>query len=500
MTAPENERDLFELSIAECGAGLRSGTLTSVGLVESALDRIATLDHKVCSFLHVDGERALREAAEADRALAAGKDLGPLHGVPYALKDIFDVEGMPTTCHSKLMTDHVPKENSGVQDRLRAGGAVCLGKLSTHEFALGGPSFELPFPPARNPWNTDHFTGASSSGSGAAVAAGFVRMAVGSDTSGSIRGPAYHCGVVGLKPTYGLVSRRGAYPLSYSLDHCGPIARSVEDAALAMNVLAGFDPRDPSSVRNPVADHTAGLGLGVSGLRVAFSTDWYGRRTETDPEVADAVERAVHVLASRGAEVTEVDLPDYDLLNACGRVIMTAESFAIHEDGLRTRGADYGRYTYQRIMPGVGLTAADLLQAYRLRAELAQDMHRKVFQQHDVLVTAAGLTTAPALKDFPEDWPPPAPLTAMQTIPFNVTGHPAVTVPAGPAANGLPLGVQLAGRPFQEPVLLRAARELERFLPDMGLPAGFSSTDAVTGPVPSSETGTAPYAPGPGGS
>ncbi|MFJ9556047.1 amidase [Nocardiopsis sp. NPDC101807] len=499
MTDPEDARELFALDIAECGARLRAGTLTSVRLVGAALDRIGSLDHEVCSFLHVDGESALRDAAAADGALAAGRDLGPLHGIPYALKDIFDAEGMPTTCQSQLTVGRMPKEDSEVQARLRAGGAVCLGKLNTHEFALGGPSYELPFPPSRNPWNTEHFTGASSTGAGAAVAAGFVRMAVGSDTSGSIRGPAYHCGVVGLKPTYGLVSRRGAYPLSYSLDHCGPIARSVEDAALAMNVLAGFDPRDPSSVRNPVADHTSGLDLGVEGLKVAFSTAWYGERAETDPEVVTAVERALRVLASRGAEVTEVELPDYDLLNACGRVIMTAEAFAIHEDDLRERGGAYGRYTYQRIMPGVGLTAADLLQAYRLRAELAHDLHRKVFAHHDVLVTAGGLTTAPALGDFPEDWPPPAPLTAMQTIPFNVTGHPAVSVPLGPAANGLPLGVQLAGRHFGEPVLLGAARELERCLPDMGWPPGFAPGAGATATVPPAGSGSGPGVPGTGG-
>jgi aspartyl-tRNA(Asn)/glutamyl-tRNA(Gln) amidotransferase subunit A len=224
-------KPFHELSIAEAGAALRSGAVTSAALTEHALARIAALDGALNSFITVTAERARADAAAADAAFEAGIDAGPMQGVPYALKDIYDTAGIRTTCHSKLLVDNVPAADSVVAAKLKAGGGVLLGKLSTHEFALGGPSFDLPFPPARNPWNPEHIPGGSSSGSGAAVAAGICRMAMGSDTGGSIRGPAAYCGTVGLKPTYGLVSRRGVFPLSYTLDHCGPLSWTVEDAA-----------------------------------------------------------------------------------------------------------------------------------------------------------------------------------------------------------------------------------------------------------------------------
>ena len=244
MTTP-----LHELSIAEAGRQLRAGTLSSTILTQHALSRIASLDPLLHAFVLVTRERALADAARADREIKSGIDKGPMHGIPYALKDIYATAGIRTTCHSKLLIDNVPAEDCVVEAKFRAGGAVLLGKLATHEFALGGPSFDLPFPPARNPWNLDHFTGGSSSGSGAAVAAGLVRVAMGSDTGGSIRGPAFYCGTVGLKPTYGLVSRRGVFPLSYTLDHCGPLSWTVEDAALTMQVIAGYDPLDPGQRR-----------------------------------------------------------------------------------------------------------------------------------------------------------------------------------------------------------------------------------------------------------
>ncbi|MEU1513131.1 amidase [Streptomyces sp. NPDC005811] len=452
---------LHELSVAEAGALLRSGSLTSTGLTEYTLERIAALNPVLHAFVTVTQERALKDADRADHELASGLDRGPLHGIPYALKDIFDTRGIRTTSHSWLMAEHVPDEDAEVESRLRAGGAVLVGKLATHEFALGGPSPELPFPPARNPWHPDHFTGASSSGAGAAVAAGLVRIAIGSDTSGSVRGPACHCGTVGLKPTYGLVSRRGAFPLSYALDHIGPLGWTVRDTALATQVVAGHDPLDPSSVHRPVPDLTAGLGQGVAGLRIACSPGWFRDDPATSPEVTAAIERVLAGLRKRGAVVEEVELPPYRRFNACGRVIMAAEAYAIHEAELKRRPGAYGRYTYQRIAPAAGLSAADLVQAFRLRQELADAMQRTVFDRYDVLVTATGLAPAPRLDAFPADWPPPRELTAMQTIPFNVTGHPALAVPAGLSGSGLPLGLQIAGRPFDEVTVLRVGEAVE---------------------------------------
>jgi len=257
---------MHELSVAALGRGLRDGTLKAEGLARNALSRIAAHDGRLHAFIHVERDAAIQAACAADAELAAGRDRGPMHGIPYALKDIYDVAGLPTTCHSRLRLDAVATEDSAVAARFREGGAVLLGKLATYEFALGGPSFDLPFPPARNPWNPDRVPGGSSSGSGAAVAAGFVRVAPGSCTAGSIRGPAAWCGTVGMKPTYGRVSRRGVFPLAWSLDHCGPLARGVEDAAIALQVMAGYDPRDRASADLPVPDYRADLGAGVALL------------------------------------------------------------------------------------------------------------------------------------------------------------------------------------------------------------------------------------------
>jgi aspartyl-tRNA(Asn)/glutamyl-tRNA(Gln) amidotransferase subunit A len=454
MSAPH------ELTVAEAGAALRAGELTSAALTEHALARIAEYDPVLHAFVLVTAERARADAARADRELAAGVDRGPLHGIPYGLKDIYATAGIPTTCNSRLMVDHVPAEDAEVERRLRAGGAVLVGKLTTAEFALG-PGFDLPFPPARNPWHPDHFTGTSSSGSGAAVAAGFVRLAMGSDTGGSIRSPACHCGVVGLKPTYGLVSRRGVHPLSYSLDHCGPVAGTVRDAALAMQVVAGHDPADPGSAAVDVPDYTADLDRGVRGLRLGYARGLFDRVPGVSAEVLAAMDAAAGTLAGLGAEVEEVALPDFELFKACGRIIMTAEAYAIHEADLASRPHDFGRYTYQRIAPAGALSAADLIQAQRLRRELTVELNTGPLRRYDALVTTTGLTPAARLDEFPADWPPPSLVVAVQTVPFNVTGNPALALPCGLSASGLPLGLQVVGRPFDERTVLRVGAAFE---------------------------------------
>jgi aspartyl-tRNA(Asn)/glutamyl-tRNA(Gln) amidotransferase subunit A len=454
MTMREEQH---ELSIAEAGKRLRAGTLTSTALTQHALDRIAALDPLLNAFILVTKERALADADRADRELKAGIDKGPMHGIPHALKDIYETAGIRTTCHSKLMVDHVPAEDGTVAAKLAAGGAVLLGKLSTHEFAIGGPSFDLPFPPARNPWNRDHFSGGSSSGSGAAVAAGMVRVAMGSDTGGSIRSPAAYCGIVGLKPTYGRVSRRGVFPLSYTLDHCGPLSWSVEDTALTMQVIAGHDPLDPASADVPVPDFAAELGGGISGLKLAYPRSFFASVDGISPEVIAGIDRAVQDLTRLGASVAEIKLPDFELFNACGRLILTAEAYAVHEENLNKRGADYGRLAYQRMMPGAIVSAADLIQALRMRRELYEAVAR-VLEDHDAIVTVNALAPAIRLDAFPLE----ATLrTPGHTIPFNVSGHPALAVPTGFAKNGLPIGMQIVGRPFDEPTVLRIGAAYE---------------------------------------
>ncbi len=453
---------LHELPIAEAGRRLREGSVTSQQLTDAALERITALDGQIDSFIRVTADRARADAQAADAAFKAGHDAGPMQGIPYGLKDIYDTAGIPSTCHSKLRVDVVPEQDCVVAQKLRAGGGVLLGKLATHEFALGGPSFDLPFPPARNPWNTEHIPGGSSSGSGAAVAAGLTRMAMGSDTGGSIRGPANYCGTVGLKPTYGLVSRRGVFPLSTTLDHCGPLTWSVEDTAITMEVIAGHDPLDPASADVPVPDFRGGLHRGVEGLRVGVPRTLFAHADGVSPEVLAGIERALDALRSAGAAVEDVTLPDYEQFNACGRVIMLTEAFAIHETDYRERPLDFGRLTYMRMTLGAFVTAADLLQAFRLRRELSVAVNRAL-ASHDVLVTACALAPAPAFSEINPDglsnWP-------IQSMPFNVTGNPALCVPTGLSGSGLPIGLQVVGRAFDEGTVLRVGAALER---DVGL-------------------------------
>lgn len=451
-------KPLHELSIAEAGKLLRAGSLTSTRLTEDALARIAALDPDLDAFVLVTRDRALADAARADKELAEGIDHGSMHGIPYALKDIYSTAGIRTTCHSKLFIDQVPTEDSEVAARLAKGGGVLVGKVGTFEFAIGGPSFDLPFPPSRNPWNTEHFTGGSSSGSGAAVAAGMVRMAMGSDTGGSIRGPAAYCGTVGIKPTYGRVSRRGVFPLSYTLDHCGPLAWTVEDAALTMQVIAGYDRRDPASANVSVPDMTAGLGQGLAGLKIGYTRSFFVNDPSATPEIVSALDGAAQQLATLGATVEEVDMPTYALFEACGRTILFAEAYAVHEQDLKTRPLAYGRYTYQRLVAGAVLSAADLVQAFRLRAELSKTVNEGLLGTFVALLAPTGLTPAARFDEFGTD---AAKWAGMLTIPFNVTGNPALALPIGFSAGGLPLGAQIVGRPFDEPTVFRIGAAFE---------------------------------------
>ncbi len=446
------------LSIAEAGRALRAGRLSSVALTRHALERIGASNDRLHAFILVTRERALADASRADAELAAGADRGPLHGIPYALKDIYDTAGIATTCHSRLRLGNVPDADSAVAERLQKAGGVLLGKLATHEFAIGGPSFDLPFPPARNPWNPDHITGGSSSGSAAAVAAGLVRMASGSDTGGSIRGPAAYCGTVGIKPTYGRVSRRGVFPLSYTLDHCGPLARSVEDAAIALGVMAGHDQLDPGSADVPVPDYRAGLEAGVEGLRIGIPRAFFAAAPALTNEVGAAIDRTLALLGKAGVRVFDVALPDYALFAVANRVILLAEAFAVHADNLRRRLQDYARNTATRLVSGALMTAADLVQAGRQRRRLAEAVN-EALGSCEVLLTACALAPAPRF-DAPVD--PRALHSPIQTGAFNLTGHPAISVPVGLSAAGLPLSVQIVGRAFDEAMVLRVARAIER--------------------------------------
>src|SRR5882757_8979390 len=383
--------DIAFLTIAELNRLYRQRELSPVEVTRALLDRIAKYDDRLHSFLLVTEDVALAEAKEAERELTAGRYRGPMHGIPYALKDIVETAGIRTTGHSKLREHHVPKADAEVVNRLKAGGGILVGKLATWEFALGGPSFDLPWPPARNPWNPDHLPGGSSSGAGAAVAAGFVPGAVGTDTGGSVRGPAALCGIAGIKPTYGRVSRRGVFPNTFSMDHCGPLCRSAEDIALFLQIIAGYDPEDPGSEDVPVPDYRASLNDGVRGLRLGVVEDWY--RDAPHPDVAPAVDAAVAVLRGFGAEVEPVKLSSLRDYTDCKTTISSVELFAIHEHDLKTRPQDFGRILRNRVLPGGLIRAEDYLEALRWRTALAQEQARALGQV-DAFITAAALNVA----------------------------------------------------------------------------------------------------------
>ncbi len=458
-----------DISIREQSLALQSGETTSVALTQALLDRIAATNGQTHAFIRTDVEGAMTAARQADAELAQGQVRSPLHGIPVGIKDIYDVAGQPTTCHSKVRLDHVAEDDSAPVQRLRAAGAVLLGKLATHEFALGAPSDDLPFPPARNPWNLAHIPGGSSSGSGAAIAAGYTRVAMGSCTGGSIRIPAAWCGTVGLKPTFGRVSKYGVFPLAWSLDHCGPLTRSVDDAALTLQVLAGHDPRDPSSAPVAVDDYTANLEDGVQGLRIGVPRHLFEQSPAASAEFLDAMSGTQTQLREAGATLSDVTLADAEVFLACGRVIISAEMFAIHAHWLRERPLDYSEMTLPRLLPGMAVSSEDYLNALRLKRELAAGVDRAL-EHCDVLLTAVTLDTAPAFGPTGQFrfWP-------VQTYAFNVTGHPAISVPIGLSAQGLPLAVQVVGRYFDEAMILRVARAIERLsgwekqaLPNLG--------------------------------
>ena len=451
-------QDLAFMSLTEAAALIRSGELSAVTYTQGLLDHIAAHDGQLDSFLRVLSDSALEEAAAADRAVKAGETLGALHGVPFGLKDIVDVVGLPTTAHSQVLAQQPPKTGDAVvTERLRDAGGILLGKTATHEFALGGPSFDLPWPPARNPWNRDRYPGGSSSGSGAAVAAGFVPMAIGTDTGGSVRNPATACGIVGMKPTYGRVSRRGVAPLSYSLDHVGPMTRTVADNALMLNVLAGHDPDDPASADVPVSDYTAQLDAGVKGLRIGVIRHFHNRDMIAAPEMAEALEAALQVLQDLGAEVVEIETAPLAQYATCNRVILLSEAYAIHRRWLAERPGDYGELFLERVLPGAFLTGGDYVDALRLSRKMTTDFNRTI-NDLDGVIAVSSMDAAFAIED-PDENALKYPRQAR--TPFNLTGNPALAMPNGFDGDGMPLAMQIIGGNFAEAMIYRIAAAYE---------------------------------------
>jgi aspartyl-tRNA(Asn)/glutamyl-tRNA(Gln) amidotransferase subunit A len=446
------------LTIAEASRQIASKQISPIEVTQACLDRIKALDPKLNAFLLVTQERAMADARAAEARIMAGLSRGKLDGIPIAHKDIYNTAGIRTTAHSKLLEDNVPDSDSTVVRKWAEAGTVMLGKLATHEFAMGGPSFDLPWPPARNPWNPAHFTAGSSSGTGAAVASGMILGGTGSDTGGSIRGPAALCGLVGIKPTYGLCSRAGVLPLSFTMDHTGPLAWTVEDCALLLQAMAGHDVGDPASANRPVADFTEDLDRGVKGLRVGVVRHFF----ETDHPVGDTtrlhIAHALDVFEHLGADISEVWLSPLADWNACGWVILTSEAYAVHEPWLKTRFNDYGELLRDRLALGGLIRAGDYVQAVRRRRALCLELKRAMAKV-DVLVSAVQPAEAPPIDAVPK-W---AMLEKPSfTIPFNLTGSPAMSVCTGFGAGGLPVAMQLIGKPFAEATLFRAAQAYEK--------------------------------------
>ena len=449
------------LTIAQAAELIAARKLSPVELAKTHLERIRRLDPQLNAFLVVTEERALADAKAAEARQMSGARRGPLDGIPIAHKDIYNTAGIRTTAHSRLLQDNVPTRDAHTVKKWADAGAVMLGKLATHEFAFGGPSFDVPWPPARNPWNRDRFTAGSSSGTGAAVAAGLILGGTGSDTGGSIRGPAALCGIAGIKPTYGLCSRVGILPLAFSLDHAGPMAWTAEDCGLLLQGMAGHDDEDPASVARPVADFTGELGQGVKGLRIGVVRHFF----ETDNRASDAtragIDAAVDFFRKEGAEVRDITLSPAADYHAVGYLLMIAEAFTLHAPWMRERFMDYGELFRDRVSLAAMMSGPDIVQATRRRRVLCREM-TAAMEDLDIIVSASQMGEAPRIDSVPKWANMEKPSL---TMPFNVTGFPAISVCTGFGVAGMPVAMQLAGKPFTEPTLLRAAHAYETAMP-----------------------------------
>lgn len=444
-------------TIADAGRLLRRREVSSVELTDGCLDAIAARDAELGAFITVTADDARAAAAAADRELAAGHDRGPLHGIPVALKDLFDQAGVRTTAGSRLLTETGAGEDSAVAARLRASGAIFVGKTNLHEWAFGVTTDNPHFGPARNPFDPDRIPGGSSGGNAVALATGMCFTSIGSDTGGSIRIPAALCGIVGLKPTRGRVSLRGAVPLSWTLDHAGPMARTVRDTAITFAAIAGYDPGDPVSVDHPLDDYLADLEGGVRGLHVALAVPYF--LDQADAVVAVAVREAVAALGRAGARVSEIELPRTAELRDTQRVILGSDAAAFHRDRIAAGRAGYGADVARRIDAGMAVSGPEYAAARRTRVELIRAFD-ELFDTVDLVAVPTTPTVAP-LRRGADAVAAAARLTAL-TSPFNLAGLPAISVPCGHDAAGLPIGLQLVSRRWGEAVLLRAARAHER--------------------------------------
>ncbi len=456
MTAPE------DMTLAEASAAIARKRISPVEYLDALRARFDALEPRLNTTIRPLWDEARAEAQKATRRIARSGPRSAIDGLPVGLKDIIDLKGHPTTCHSRHLLDNVKQADAAVVARLRAAGAVFPAKLATHEFAIGGPAFDLPFPPARNPWNTGHHPGGSSSGSGSAVGGGILPAALGTDTGGSVRHPASHCGIVGMKATYGLVSRRGVFPLAFTLDHVGPMTRDVASNAMLLNAMAGHDPADPGSAAVRAQNYARSLKKGLKGLTIGYVRHFHETDQPATPEVAAAIDAAAKLMGKLGAKVKTVTLPSLGDFAGVNRAILMGEAAAIHGHWLREAPDKYANLTRKRLAPGLFVRAEDYVNAQRRRRELVAAVEAAL-AECDLLLTASSMDPACRIDD-PEAVEITYPRQAR--TPFNVTGHPALTLMCGLSkAEGLPLSLQLVGRFFDEATIYRAAAGYEAAAP-----------------------------------
>jgi aspartyl-tRNA(Asn)/glutamyl-tRNA(Gln) amidotransferase subunit A len=446
-------------TIAEAGDWLRHGRLSAVDLTQALLARSHAAQASIAAFITITDAPALAAAQRADAELAQGLDRGPLHGIPLGVKDIIATADAPTTANSRVLDPAWgQRDDATVVRKLREAGAVLLGKLGLHEFAIGWPDPATGFRIPKNPWDLTRTPGGSSSGTGAAIAAGLILGGLGTDTGGSIRGPAAFCGISGIKPTFGRVSKEGCVPLCYSLDNVGPLARTARDCAIMLEAIAGYDPADPCTVNVPVPSMTAGMDGTLAGVRIGVPRDYFFTAPELDAEVKAAVLAAIDAMRDAGATVVDMDLPYTESAAAAQRVTISAEAYAYHERDLRERPELYGMHTRLRLLHGLLYTSADFVQAQRVRS-VVRDAWMAAMRDVDVLITPTSTAIAPTFAGYDG--------TKVDTSPnftgiWNLVGFPALSVGCGFFSAGLPIGMQIVGAPFAEPTVLRVGDAYQR--------------------------------------
>ena len=457
QSVKRSEDDLTRLTLSEASGLVRARKIASVELTNACLARITRLNPRLNAFITVTADRAIADARAADLDIANGRWRGPLHGIPVGLKDLFDTAGVRTTAGSAIFADRVPSEDAEVVRRLKAAGAVIVGKLNMHEFAYGDTSAQSHFGPVRNPWNLDRVAGGSSGGSAAAVAAGMCYGALGSDTGGSIREPSAYCGIVGLKPTYGLVSTRGVVPLSWSLDHVGPMCRRVTDAALMLQPIAGYDPLDINSINAPPANYLKGMQQKVSSLRIGIPRAVF--YDSLDSEIQQAVTEALRVLRGLTASTRDVELPAYKTLPVVG-----AEAYTYHAPYFTKTPQLYQPMTRRRLEGGATVSATAYIEGRRELARLRRAVN-DVFSTVDVLVTPTTPVLPPTVEEAVADpgTPPPGGVapSLRNTQPFDIYGLPSISIPCGFTRTGLPIGLEISGPRLGESVVLALAHAYE---------------------------------------